>query len=56
MYSAFFDESGHPDESEIMVVAGAVADVDQWVHFDREWREVLAPLGTHFFHANRLAI
>jgi len=46
MYSAYFDESGHPDDSRYLVVAGAVADVDQWVHFEREWISALAPLGT----------
>jgi hypothetical protein len=51
MYSAYFDESGHPDDSRYLVVAGAVADVDQWVHFEREWISALAPLGTRIFHA-----
>jgi Protein of unknown function (DUF3800) len=51
MYSAYFDESGHPDDSDFLVVAGAVADVQQWVHFEREWKEVLAPLNTTIFHA-----
>lgn len=50
MFSAHFDESGHPDESKYLVVAGAVADVQQWVNFEREWLEVLAPLGTKIFH------
>jgi hypothetical protein len=51
MYSAYFDESGHPDDSAYVVVAGAIADVDQWVHFEREWKEALAPLNTSVFHA-----
>lgn len=50
MYSAYFDESGHPDGGEYLVVAGCVADVDQWVHFEREWLDVLAPLGIRVFH------
>jgi hypothetical protein len=51
MYSAYFDESGHPDDSRYLVVAGAVADDSQWVHFEREWTEALAPLETRIFHA-----
>ena len=51
MYSAYFDESGHPDSGKYLVVAGAVADVDQWVHLDREWKGVLEPLGIEVFHA-----
>jgi len=52
MYSAYFDESGHPDNGIFMVVAGCVAEVDQWVHFEREWLEALAPLNTKVFHTN----
>lgn len=51
MYSAYFDESGHPDDSPYMVIAGCIADVKQLVHFEREWTELLAPLGTRIFHA-----
>ncbi len=50
MYSAYFDESGHPDKGSHLVVAGCIADVGQWVHFDREWKAALAPLGTDVFH------
>jgi hypothetical protein len=51
-YSAYFDESGHPDDSKYVIVAGAVADVNQWVHLEREWKSVLAPLGSDVvFHA-----
>ena len=51
MYCAFFDESGHPDDTKYLVVAGGLASVEQWVHFEREWREALAPFGTEIFHA-----
>jgi hypothetical protein len=54
MFSAYFDESGHPDDSNFLVVAGCVADLDQWVHLEREWCQALSPLdplsapGFHF--------
>lgn len=53
MYSAYFDESGHPDSPHgpYMVVAGCVATVDQWVHLEREWKCFLDPLGIEVFHA-----
>lgn len=51
MYSAYFDESGHPDSGKYLVVAGAVASVEQWVHFEREWKGALEPLGISVFHA-----
>ena len=43
MYSAYFDDSGHPDAGDRLIVAGGVAPVEQWVHFEREWRDALAP-------------
>jgi hypothetical protein len=49
-YSAYFDESGHPDDSDWVIVAGAIAHDTQWIHLEREWKEVLAPLGTSTFH------
>lgn len=50
MYSACFDESGHPDDSDLLVVAGAVSSVDQWKEFEREWLNALAPFRTKIFH------
>ncbi len=50
-FSAYFDESGHPDDSPYLVIAGGIAEVEQWAHFEREWTELLAPLGTKLFHA-----
>jgi hypothetical protein len=51
MYSAYFDESGHPDSSSHLVVAGCIAEVEQWVHFEREWLSALNPFETKVFHA-----
>jgi hypothetical protein len=50
MYSAHLDESGHPDDSDYLVVAGAVASVQQWVDFETDWKAVLAPFNTDLFH------
>jgi hypothetical protein len=41
MFSVYFDASGHPDSTEVLTVAGFVADVDQWIHFERDWNEIL---------------
>lgn len=49
-YSAYFDESGHPDKGSYLTVAGCVAETGQWVAFEREWLEVLKPFGTQVFH------
>ena len=54
MYSAYFDDSGHPDAGRYLVAAGAVADIKQWVHLEREWMDALRPLGISVFHATDL--
>jgi hypothetical protein len=51
MYSAHFDESEHPDSGKHLIVAGCLASVEQWVHFEREWLEVISPFGATVFHA-----
>ncbi len=51
MYSAYFDDSGHPDSGRYLVVSGCVADVQQWTYLDREWKNELQPLGIDVFHA-----
>jgi hypothetical protein len=51
MYSAYFDDSGHPDAGRYLVVGGAVADVNQWVYLERDWKEALASFGLTEFHA-----
>ncbi len=52
MYSAYFEESGSADSKEpYLVVAGCVAQIEQWRHFEREWGAALSPFGTEPFHA-----
>jgi hypothetical protein len=50
-YAAYFDESGSPDEGKHVIVSGFVAPLDQWVHFESEWRSVLDAHGVSVFHA-----
>jgi len=50
-YSAYFDESASPDEGKYIIVSGFVAEIGQWVHFDREWRSILDAHGISVFHA-----
>ncbi len=40
-FSGYFDASGHPDDTDVFTVAGFVADVDQWIAFERNWNEIL---------------
>ncbi len=53
-FSAYFDESGHPDDSAYMIVAGFVSEIDQWIRFESEWESVKKRHGApEVFHANR---
>jgi hypothetical protein len=40
-YSAYFDDSGHPDDQEAVIVAGFISSEEQWLLFEREWQEIL---------------
>jgi len=50
MFSAYLDETGHPDNGSHLIVAGCLASVDQWVHLEREWLSAIAPFGISIFH------
>jgi uncharacterized protein DUF3800 len=49
-YAAYFDDSGHPDDQPYVVVAGFISSEEQWLIFEREWREDLQPFGIDVFH------
>lgn len=55
MYTAYFDESGTHDGSDAIVVAGYIANDQQWQEFDREWNQVLASAGVAHFHMKDFA-
>lgn len=50
MFTAYNDESGHPQQ-EAVVVAGFVASDKQWVEFERNWNDTLHEFGVSGFHA-----
>lgn len=54
-YTAYFDESGSPDEGKALVVAGYVASDEQWLKFEDEWRAALAREGVSRFHMRDFA-
>jgi hypothetical protein len=51
MFTAYNDESGHPEQSAV-VVAGLLASDNQWKQFERNWRDTLQEFGITRFHAN----
>jgi len=49
-YAAYFDDSGHPNDQEAVVVAGFIAAAGQWLLFEREWNAILEREGMEIFH------
>lgn len=49
-YIAYFDDSGHPDDQEIVLVAGFLAPVKQWTLFESDWQRMLSRTGIDVFH------
>src|ERR1700722_18457265 len=49
-FAAYFDDSGHPDDQVAVVVGGLIASERQWLLFEKEWREILEPMGIEAFH------
>ncbi|MGA2605825.1 MAG: hypothetical protein ABSH01_00025 [Terriglobia bacterium] len=49
-YRAYFDDSGHPDDQEAVVVAGFIASEHDWFFFEREWQDILDREGMESFH------
>jgi hypothetical protein len=51
VFGAYFDESGTHQGSPVLVVAGYLSTVEQWVHFDHDWSRFLQDFGiAGFFH------
>jgi len=49
-YAAYFDDSGHPDDQEVVLVAGFISSEREWLLFEREWQEILDREGIEIFH------
>lgn len=44
-YVAYFDDSGHPDSEDVVIVAGWLGTEDQWLLFEVEWKQALNDAG-----------
>jgi hypothetical protein len=49
-FTGYFDASGHPDQHEVMTVAGFVSSVKKWSRYDLEWTAILKSEGITSFH------
>jgi hypothetical protein len=50
MFTAYFDASGHPAQGAVLSVAGFVAHIDQWIHFEKNWKAALDAYGVSQLH------
>ena len=54
MFTGYFDDSGSKDTATV-VVGGFVSTIEQWLHFEREWKQVLADAEVPQFHMKEFA-
>ncbi len=44
-FAAYFDDAGHPDNQDLVLIAGFVSGKDQWLKFEDEWHNALQQCG-----------
>lgn len=54
-FTAYFDDSGSPDSTSAVVVAGFLTSDEQWIHFQRNWNDTLNRFGIPLFHMKEFA-
>lgn len=50
MFTAYFDDSGHPERGPELVVGGYISTVPRWLAFEDEWSAVLSEFDVAAFH------
>lgn len=55
-FTAYFDESGTHDNSQVVAVAGYVAVASCWVEFSAQWQIALDEWGLDHFHMTDFAV
>jgi len=55
MFTAYFDASGSGNQGVALTVAGFVATKEQWVEFERNWKESLAAYQASCLHMKEFA-
>ncbi len=56
-FTAYFDGSGSSNDpnTPVLAVAGFVATTEQWIHFERNWKEVCDHFGVSALHMRDFA-
>jgi hypothetical protein len=52
--SVYIDESGTHENGPLMTMAGYIARLGQWHHFDAKWGKMLRENGLSYFHATEI--
>jgi hypothetical protein len=54
-FTVYFDVSGHPDDGDVLSVAGFLAHTSQWELFKQRWRKILTKFGVSSLHMKDFA-
>jgi hypothetical protein len=54
MFIVYFDESGTHYKAKAFALAGYIATAEQWIEFEREWRDLLQSENISMFHRTDL--
>lgn len=55
VFTIYLDESGSPDDTKAVVVAGLLAEAEQWIDFERNWKDALQHFGVSALHMKHYA-
>lgn len=55
VFKVYLDESGSPDDTTAVVVAGFLATEEQWIEFERNWKDVMAAFCVSALHMRDFA-
>jgi hypothetical protein len=55
MFASYFDASGTKRDSDVLVIAGFVGEVDQWLRFESEWNDTLTTFEVPYLHMKEFA-
>jgi hypothetical protein len=55
MFTIYYDDSGSPNDTLAVVVAGLLASDEQWLEFARNWNKTLRQFGISLFHMKEFA-
>src|ERR1700730_11372312 len=55
MFTIYFDASGTPDNHPALALAGFIAKTEQWIEFEKNWKDTLHTYGVTEMHMKKFA-